>query len=321
MIQSDALSHCPDFYLDDDDNNTNITLLSNDLFVNLIDLELQQRIANSESYDSTAADAIKLLLDDGPSTAKSDLSDWTIDHVGDKPILFYRNKCYVPQDLSVRREIVAHYHDAPTTGHPGELETYNALCAHYWWPGMHTFVKNYVKGCAFCQQFKINRHPTKPALVPILGPVSTRPFAHISMDFITDLPPVRGLDSILSVVDHGLMKGIILVPCSKFGTTADATATLILNNVFKHFGLPDKILSDRRPQFASGMFYELMKKLGIQTALSTAYHPQTDGSTSTEHFNQEIEVYLSIYCTSHPEDWVDALPMIEFTHNNRQHSD
>jgi hypothetical protein len=34
------------------------------------------------------------------------------------------------------------------------------------------------------------------------------------------------------------------------------------------------------------MFRELMKKLGIQTALSTAYHPQTDGTT--EHFNQEI---------------------------------
>ena len=67
------------------------------------------------------------------------------------------------------------------------------------------------------------------------------------------------------------------------------------------------------------MFRELMKCLGIQTSLLTAYHPQTDGTT--ELFNQEIEAYLSIYCTSHPEDWVDALPMIEFTHNNRRHAD
>ncbi len=91
---------------------------------------------------------------------------------------------------------------------------------------------------------------------------------------------------------------------------------MILNNVFKQFGLPDKIISDRGPQFASGMFHELMKHLGVQTSLLMAYHPQTDGTT--ERFNQEIEVYLSIYCTSHPEDWVDALPMIEleFTHNN-----
>jgi hypothetical protein len=254
MIQSDTLSQRPDFYLTDDDDNTDITLLPDNLFVNLIDFDLQRRIAESDSYDSTAADAIKLLLTDGPSAAKSDLSDWTIDHVDGKPILFYHDKCYIPQDLSIRREITEQYHDAPTAGHPGELETYNALRTHYWWPGMRTFVKNYVKGCAFCQQFKINRHLTAPTLMPIPGPSSTCPFAHISMDFITDLPPVRGFDSLLSVVDHGLTKGIILVPCSKMGATADATATMILDNVFKRFGLPDKILSDRGPQFTSGMF-------------------------------------------------------------------
>jgi transposase InsO family protein len=100
------------------------------------------------------------------------------------------------------------------------------------------------------------------------------------MDFVTDLPPVRGLDSILSVVDHGLTKGIILIPCSKTGATTDATATMILDNIFKQFGLPDKINSDQGPQFPSQMFQGLMKKLGIQTALSTAYHPQTDGTTN-----------------------------------------
>ena len=110
--------------------------------------------------------------------------------------------------------------------------------------------------------------------MPIPGPTSTRSFAQISMDFIMDLPPVQGLDSIFSVVDHGLMKRIILVPCSKLG----AVAPMILNHLFKQFGLPDKIISDRGPQFTSGMFRELMKHLGIQTSLSTAYHPQTDGT-------------------------------------------
>jgi hypothetical protein len=32
------------------------------------------------------------------------------------------------------------------------------------------------------------------------------------MDFITDLPEIDGFDSILSVVDHGLLKGVILMP-------------------------------------------------------------------------------------------------------------
>ena len=71
--------------------------------------------------------------------------------------------------------------------------------------------------------------------------------------------------------------------------------------------------------FASKAFIELLKLLGIKSALSTAYHPQTDGTT--ERVNQEIEAYLSIYCASHPEDWPQALHTLEFTYNNRRHAD
>ena len=62
-----------------------------------------------------------------------------------------------------------------------------------------------------------------------------------------------------------------------------------------------------------------MKRLGIISALTTAYHPQSDGAT--ERVNQEIEAYLSIYCTTHPEDWANSIPTLEFTHNNRRHAD
>ena len=154
--------------------------------------------------------------------------------------------------------------------------------------------------------------------VPTEGSASTRPFANCSMDFITDLPPINNFDSILVVVDQGLTKGVILIPCNKM-ITAEDTAQLLLDNLYKRFGLPDKIISDRGPQFASKAFIELLKLLGIRSALSTAYHPQTDGTT--EQVNQEIEAYLSIYCTSHPEDWLTALGTLEFTHNNRRHAD
>jgi len=138
------------------------------------------------------------------------------------------------------------------------------------------------------------------------------------MDLITDLPPADRFDSILVVVDQGLMKGVILIPCNKT-ITSEQTGNLLLENLYKRFGLPDKIISDRGPQFASNSFKELLKILGIKSALSTAYHPQTDGTT--ERTNQEIEAYLSIYCTSYPEDWPKALHLMEFTHNNRRHAD
>src|ERR1700710_3257465 len=172
MIQSDALSRRPDLCPDDDNSfNSDKTMLSDDLFIRLIDTELQQQIANSTDMDADARDALTTLLSDGPRQAKRDLEDWTLEQEDDRSLLFYKGKNYIPQNTDLRRSIVARYHDAMTAGHPGEIETFNAVHEHYWWPGLRPFVKNYVKGCATCQQFKINRHPAKPALVAI--PAST----------------------------------------------------------------------------------------------------------------------------------------------------
>jgi hypothetical protein len=137
------------------------------------------------------------------------------------------------------------------------------------------------------------------------------------MDLTMDLPPVEGYSSILVVVDQGLLKGVILCPCAKM-ITWEGTATLLWDNLFKRFGLPDEIISDRDLRFAARTFQELLKLLNIKLNLTTAYHPQSEGAT--ERINQEIEVYLSIYCTSHPEDWLHALSTLEFMHNNRRHA-
>jgi len=58
-------------------------------------------------------------------------------------------------------------------------------------------------------------------------------------------------------------------------------------------GLPESIISDRGAQFAVGMIRELNNLLGIQTKLSTAYHPQMDGQI--ERINQELEQYLRVF--------------------------
>jgi transposase InsO family protein len=138
------------------------------------------------------------------------------------------------------------------------------------------------------------------------------------MDLITDLPPVKEYDSILVVVDQGLSKGVILCPCAKT-ITWEGAATLLCDNLFKRFGSPDEIISDRDPIFAAHAFQELLKLLNIKSNLTTAYHPQSD--VATERVNQGIEAYLSIYCTSHPEDWLHSLSTLEFTHNNRRHAE
>lgn len=163
-------------------------------------------------------------------------------------------------------------------GHPGKFKTLALLQQQYWWPGMSRFSNNYVAGCALCQQMKINTHPTLPPLHPIPANKNALPFQTVSMDFITDLPPSEGFDSIFVIVDHNVTKGIVLIPCTK-NIDASQTAKLYHDHVFQRFGLPKQIISDRGPQFSSQFFQQLCTKLGIKSKLSTAYHPQSDGQT------------------------------------------
>jgi hypothetical protein len=66
------------------------------------------------------------------------------------------------------------------------------------------------------------------------------------MDFITDLPPVNDCDSIFVIVDRGNTKGAILIPTA-ITLTQEVAGQLLLDNLYKQFGLPDKMLSNQGP--------------------------------------------------------------------------
>ena len=107
---------------------------------------------------------------------------------------------------------------------------------------MSTFVTKWIKGCAICQQMKVNTHLTIPGLQPIKSK-ATKPFEQVTIDFIMDLLLSNGFDSIMIMVDHGLSKGVIYTPCNK---TIDAlgAAQIFIDHVWKRFGLPEVIISN-----------------------------------------------------------------------------
>ena len=63
MVQSDALSWRPYLCPEEDNDNKDIVMLPDELFVNLIDTDLQERIAMADDLDGNAAEALKLLLE------------------------------------------------------------------------------------------------------------------------------------------------------------------------------------------------------------------------------------------------------------------
>ena len=119
---------------------------------------------------------------------------------------------YIPPDT--RHILVSSLHSSPTLGHAGRFRTKTFLEQDFWWPGLATYVNKFIEGCAVCQQNKVNTHLVCPPLSPIPSSTSL-PFKQLSVDLITDLPEVHGIDSILVMVDHGLTKGVIIIPCSK----------------------------------------------------------------------------------------------------------
>ena len=123
--------------------------------------------------DYEVKETLDLLLKNRPMNLQKDLSDWKTEEIEGKTILFYKGKNYIPKDQELQWDIVRMFHNHETAGHPGELETYNSVQQHYGWPGLRTFVKNYVQGCGICQQFKINRSPSNPAYQPIEGAKTT----------------------------------------------------------------------------------------------------------------------------------------------------
>jgi hypothetical protein len=88
--------------------------------------------------------------------------------------------------------------------------------------------------------------------------------------------------------------------------------------MWKHHRWAQKIIMDQGTQFVAKFTCALNQLLGMETALSTAYHPQMDGQT--EQLNQELKQYLWLYVNPMQTNWVDWLPVAEFTYNNCEHS-
>src|SRR5690242_5551766 len=75
-----------------------------------------------------------------------------------------------------------------------------------------------------------------------------------------------------------LFKQVHFVPSKSTDTAADV-ARLLFNNIFQLHGMPKSIVSDRSSIFTSKFWQELARLLDIKLAMSTAFHPQTDGQS------------------------------------------
>ena len=221
---------------------------------------------------------------------------------------------WVPEgeDKQLRMRVIKDIHNQPAVGHPGIEQTLNMIRRFYYWPAMRKDREQYLRNCHVCKRAKSAQDTYNGLFQPL--PVPEKPWVDLTIDFVVGLPRSQGYNAILMVVDR-LLKKRHYIPCTEQndGTNEEATATMFLRFVWCYHGLPISLTSDRGPQFASKIWNSLCRLLGIKAKLSTAWHPETDGQS--EIANQEIERYLRSYVNHFQNNWVERLPMAEFSSN------
>jgi hypothetical protein len=130
------------------------------------------------------------------------------------------------------------------------------------------------------------------------------------------LPFFNHFNSIVVYMDHYSNQAHFVL-CKSNSITKDA-ANFYYQDIFHFHEILKKVFFNYSSQFTAQFMCALYKRLGIETGLTTAYHPKGNGKVECK--NQEVEQYLCLFCNKCQEDWAKHLSMAEFALNSCVHS-
>lgn len=188
------------------------------------------------------------------------------------------------------------------------------VASQFYWPNMRQHVQKFIEACILCQQAKSVNTPYAGLLQPL--PIPEQVWEDIAMDFITGLPPSSGFTVIMVVVDK-LSKYAHFMPL-KSDYSSKTVVEAFMHNVVKLHGMPKSIVSDRDKVFTSKFWQHLFQLHGTTLAMSSAYHPQTDGQSKA--VNKCLEMYLRCFSFKNTKAWSKALMWAELWYNTALHS-
>ena len=200
-------------------------------------------------------------------------------------IMLRGNRIIVP--VSMRKEMKSRIHE----GHLGIERCKVRAREALYWPGMSSKIADMVSRCSTCLESrrKQQREPLQPL------PAATEAWTRIG----TDLFKMRGKDYLLVVDYYTNYPEICLLP-----NTNSSTVIKYTKSIFARHGIPEVVVSDNGPQYASKEYKEFAEKWEFQHITSSPHHPEANGkaertvqtikSLMKKAFRNEEDPYLAL---------------------------
>ncbi|XP_062420777.1 uncharacterized protein LOC134132778 isoform X2 [Pungitius pungitius] len=199
-----------------------------------------------------------------------------------------------------RQHVLSVAHESKWSGHLGVTKTYQLVLKHFFWPGLKADVAKFCRSCHTCQvagkpNQTISPAPLHPIPIPML------------IDCVGPLPRTKSGNQYLLTIMCAATRFPEAIPL------CNITAKMVVKSLtkfFSTFGLPRVIQSDQGTNFQSNIFKQVLATLNVKHAVSSAYHPESQGAL--ERWHQTLKSMLRKYCLENGPNWDDGVPFVLF---------
>ena len=177
-------------------------------------------------------------------------------------LIFRGERLVIPKGL--RNEILSELH----TGHTGIEGSLRRAREMVYWPGMTNDVREHTQKCETCREFEQSQ-PKEPLMNHELP---SRPWQKVGADLLT----LNDKDYLVTVDYYSNFWEI-----DRLYDTASKTVIQKLKAHFSRYGIPEQLVTDNGPQFASSSFRHFTIKYDIQHTTSSPHHPKSNGKAES----------------------------------------
>ena len=210
--------------------------------------------------------------------------------------------------LEERRPIIIKAH---ALGHFQVETTFNRINEKYYWRNMKKHVESEISKCIECLRNQKSKTLSHPAIAIKVNQIGDRIGIDYSFGYLITK---EGFIGILVITEY--VTKFIYIKAVKSKSALETA--IILWAYMCIFGPPKEILSDMGTEFNNKVVDALIKNVGADHRVTSAYNPRTNGQT--ERANQTIITAIRKFADEKNEDWVNWIDFVALAYNTRIHT-